>query len=104
MASQFAFSLNAMLDGTQQTALLRFNVDDAQIPAFLAYYRKLMTQVPPVARPQPPPPTPTDVEVFKYWVRQVMASMLGTVRGAAESKAASDAVAGLPPPIPPTEQ
>ncbi len=93
----YGISLNAMLDGTQQTALIRFTVDDSLIPNFLAYYRKQFTPR------EGYPPNMTDVAVFKEWARLVIRMMQSDVRRDAEQKTASDAVATMPPPTPPIE-
>jgi hypothetical protein len=95
--AQFSFSLNAMIDGTQQTVLSRFNVDDSVIPSFFEYYRA--AQIPPIGTPPPQ----TDAQVYKAWARAVMGVVQGDSRGYAERKAAANAVAGMPPQSPITE-
>lgn len=96
--AQWAMSLNAVLDGTQQTALIRFTLDDSLVPDFLTYYRDRFT-----GKNGALPPTATDVQVFKQWARQVIAMMQGEVRRAAEQKTAGDAVGAMPPPAVPVE-
>lgn len=97
----YGLSLNALLDGAVQTTLIRFTVDDSVIPDFLAFYRKRFTATRPGLGP--PPPSMTDIAVFKQWARMVIAQMQSEVRGAAEQKAASDAIGALPPPVTPIE-
>jgi hypothetical protein len=92
----YGLSLNATLDGTAQTALIRFTLPDNLIADFLTHYRAQFSQG------ENPPPL-TDVAVFKQWARQTIAFMQAEVRRGAERKAADDAVTGLPPPAIPIE-
>ena len=96
--AQWGLSLNAMIDGTQQTLVYRYNLDDSVVPTFFEFYRSRYQSQ------DPPPPVPlTDAEVFKKWTRAVVDEMQRQCRTYEARKTANNAVGGMPPPSPITE-
>jgi hypothetical protein len=97
----FGVSLNGPLDGSTQTALIRFTVDDSAVPTFLAYFRNQF--VGGRGGVLPPSPPPTDVAVFKQWGRSVISTMQAQIHQDTVQQAANNAAQGVPPPPPVTE-
>jgi hypothetical protein len=97
----FGVSLNASLDGTTQTAVIRFTVDDSAIPVFLNYFRNQF--VGGRGGVLPPSPPPTDVEVFKQWGRSVINTMRAQIHQDTVQTSMNNAASQVPPPPPVTE-
>jgi len=92
----FGYSLNAVIDGVQQTVLRRYTVPDDLIPQFFDYYARKFT-------PQHPPglPPATQTDTFYLYAKEVVDQTQMEVRHDAEKTTAKNAIDAMPPPIDP---
>src|SRR5215831_16297877 len=94
----YGFSLNATIDGIQQTVLRRYTVPDDAADKFFAYYMAFFNKQEALSGR---PPLATQTDVFFAWAKMIIDETNNTVRRDIEKTTAKGAVDALPPPIVP---